>query len=230
MHIFSSVRFSHAFGEMVTVSFAHFNFILGVKTRIMSINMEVTTKEGLFMPKALLIVDYTNDFVAENGNLTAGAPAQAIEQRVCALADQFRAADDFVYLPTDLHTENDPYHPETKLFPPHNRLNTWGREYYGALQDWYLQHQDDPNVTAFPKRRYSSFAGTPLDEWLRERQVRDVTIIGVCTDICVLHTAIDAYNLGYNITVCKDAVATFNPAGQDFALAHFKNTLGARVI
>ncbi len=182
------------------------------------------------MSQALLIVDYTNDFVATKGSLTAGKPAQAIEQRVVALAEEFRARKDFVYLPTDLHVENDPYHPETKLFPPHNRLNTWGREYYGELQTWFLQHQAEQNVTAFPKRRYSSFAGTPLDQWLRERNVRDVTIIGVCTDICVLHTAIDAYNLGYNITICQDAVATFNPDGQKFALAHFKNTLGAKVI
>ena len=31
----------------------------------------------------------------------------------------------------DLHFEEDPYHPETKLFPPHNIEGTSGRHLYG---------------------------------------------------------------------------------------------------
>lgn len=182
------------------------------------------------MSKALLIVDYTNDFVAADGKLTAGEPAQLIAPAINALAEQFRASGDFVFLPTDLHVAGDPYHPETKLFPPHNEENTWGRAYYGDLQTWYDQHQAETNVCAFPKRRYSSFAGTPLDQWLRERRISDLHIVGVCTDICVLHTAIDAYNLGYDITIHSAACATFNPDGQTFALNHFKNVLGATVL
>lgn len=182
------------------------------------------------MTEALLIVDYTNDFVAEDGKLTAGAPARAIAPEVNRLAEKFRAAGDFVFLPTDLHVAGDPYHPETKLFPPHNEENTWGRAYYGDLESWFQAHQKEQNVIAFPKRRYSSFAGTPLDQWLRERQITSVHIIGVCTDICVMHTAIDAYNLGYTITIHQDACATFNPGGDAFALNHFKNSLGATII
>ena len=37
----------------------------------------------------------------------------------------------------DLHTENDPYHPETKLFPPHNLEGTEGRKLYGSIQEIY---------------------------------------------------------------------------------------------
>ncbi|MCI1283898.1 MAG: cysteine hydrolase [Lacticaseibacillus songhuajiangensis] len=182
------------------------------------------------MPKALLIVDYTNDFVAPAGKLTAGTPAQSIAPAINRLAEAFRAQQDFVFLPTDLHVAGDPYHPETKLFPPHNEEGTWGRAYYGDLETWYQQHKAETNVQAFPKHRYSSFAGTPLDQWLRERHVTDLHIVGVCTDICVLHTAIDAYNLGYTITIHSDACATFNPDGQNFALDHFKNVLGATVL
>ncbi|HBF74894.1 MAG TPA: isochorismatase, partial [Lactobacillus sp.] len=50
-----------------------------------------------------------------------------------------------------------------------------------------------------------------------------------CTDICVLHTAVDAYNLGYNIIVHKDGVAALTPAGQDWALGHFEHVLGAKI-
>ena len=54
-------------------------------------------------------------------------------------------------------------------------------------------------------------------------------ISGVCTDICVLHTAISAYNLGYKISVPAEGVASFNQKGHEWALAHFKNSLGAEV-
>ncbi|WP_179395799.1 cysteine hydrolase family protein [Lacticaseibacillus absianus] len=179
------------------------------------------------MSKALLIIDYTNDFVAPTGALSAGAPAQAIASRIVELAEQFRAAGDFVFLPTDVHVPGDPYHPETKLFPPHNVRGTWGREFYGPLSPWVAAHADARTVTVFDKTRYSSFAGTPLDLWLRERAVDDLHLVGVCTDICVLHTAVDAYNLSYPLTIHQDAVATFKPGGQAWALDHFKTVLNA---
>ncbi len=182
------------------------------------------------MPKALLIIDYTNDFVAAQGALSAGAPAQAIAARIVALAEQFRAAGDFVYLPTDVHTPHDPYHPESKLFPPHNVRGSWGRELFGPLAPWYKQHQAEANVTLFDKTRYSSFAGTPLDLWLRERRVTELHLVGVCTDICVLHSAVDAYNLNYPLVIHQDAVATFKPGGQAWALDHFKTVLNASIV
>lgn len=80
---------------------------------------------------ALLIIDYTNDFVADKGALSCGATGQKIAPKIIELANQFVKNDDWVILPTDVHTPNDPYHPETKLFPPHNVRGTWGREFYG---------------------------------------------------------------------------------------------------
>ena len=52
---------------------------------------------------------------------------------------------------------------------------------------------------------------------------------GVCTDICVLHTAVDAYNKGYRIHVHADAVASFNPEGHTWALQHFTETMGVQL-
>ena len=80
------------------------------------------------------------------------------------------------------------------------------------------------------KTRYSSFAGTDLDLRLRERHVDTLHLVGVCTDICVLHTAVDAYNLGYQLVIHENAVASFDAAGHDWALRHFKNTLGATIV
>lgn len=180
--------------------------------------------------EALLIIDYTNDFVADQGALTCGKAGQALDQQITRLAEEFRQAGKWVYLPTDVHQPNDPYHPESRLYPAHNVRGTWGRQLYGQLGQWYQAHQDDPRVVLMDKTHYSSFSGTPLDLRLRERKIDTVHLTGVCTDICVLHTAIDAYNLNYQIVVHQNAVATFNPAGQDWALNHFKTVLNAQVV
>lgn len=180
--------------------------------------------------QALLIIDYTNDFVADEGALTCGQPGQVLAPTIVALAEQCRAAGDWVLLPTDVHTPNDPYHPESRLFPPHNVRDTWGRELYGPLKSWYTAHQSETNVWEFDKTRYSAFAGTDLDLRLRERHVTTLHLVGVCTDICVLHTAVDAYNLGYQLVIHEAGVASFDTAGHAWALNHFKTCLGAEVV
>lgn len=179
--------------------------------------------------KALINIDYTVDFVAEDGALTCGEPGQQIEEKVTELTKAFHEQGDLVVLAIDLHEEQDPFHPETKLFPPHNIRGTAGRNLYGSLQVLYDMIQHDENVIYIDKTRYSAFAGTNLAQKLRERGVTEVHLIGVCTDICVLHTAVDAYNLGFSIVVHRDAVASFNLAGHDWALGHFASSLGAEV-
>ena len=79
------------------------------------------------------------------------------------------------------------------------------------------------------KRHYSAFSGTDLDIRLRERHVTKLVLTGVLTDICVLHTAIDAYNLGYEIEIPVSAVASITEEAHQFALNHFKNVLGAKI-
>ncbi|NAO99777.1 isochorismatase family protein [Halomonas sp. MG34] len=180
--------------------------------------------------RALINVDYTYDFVAEDGKLTCGEPGQAIEDNIVSLTEKFITAGDYVVLAIDAHLEGDALHPEARLFPPHNIIGTSGRNLYGSLANLYEQYKDKENVYYRDKTRYSAFAGTDLELKLRERGIEEVHIIGVCTDICVLHTAVDAYNKGFKIVVHKGAVASFNQAGHEWALGHFENTLGASVI
>ena len=181
------------------------------------------------MTKALLIIDYTNDFVADNGSLTCGKPAQAIEDYLLSLANNFLDNGDYVIFPTDGHT-GDKFSPEYKLFPPHNIVGTPGQELYGKLKTWFQEHKDSNRVYQFNKNRHSSFQNTNLDNYLRERKIDDLWLTGVCTDICVLHTAIAAYNLNYKITIPKKGVATFTKYGNEWAFDHFKNALGATLI
>ncbi len=180
------------------------------------------------MKKALIIVDYVYDFVADDGRLTCGKPGQVIESKILSLINEFKTSGDFVAVATDLHDESDMYNKERTMFPLHC-FDKKGQALYGNVKtsvDNVPSHQ----IININKNRYSAFFATSLDLKLKERNVKEVHLVGVCTDICVLHTAVDAYNLGYEITVYKDGVASFNQAGHEYALTHFENVLSAKVI
>lgn len=182
------------------------------------------------MKKAFINIDYTVDFVAEHGALTCGKPGQAIEEAITSLTEKFIEENHYVIFAIDAHKKEDNFHPETRIFPPHNIIGTKGRDLYGSLNTLYENNKQKESVYWMDKTRYSAFAGTDLELKLRERGITEVHLAGVCTDICVLHTAVDAYNKGFDIVVHKHAVASFNPIGHDWALQHFTSSLGAKVI
>jgi nicotinamidase-related amidase len=187
-------------------------------------------EKGEMSKKALINIDYTFDFVADEGTLTCGKPGQEIEKKLVSITEEFIHNGDDVFFTIDLHEAGDENHPETKLFPPHNIRGSIGRDLYGSLQRVYEENKHKEHVHYLDKTRYSAFAGTNLAIQLREREITEVYLVGVCTDICVLHTAVDAYNQGFTIYIYKDAVASFNPAGHDWALGHFQNSIGAEIL
>ncbi|MGT2908093.1 cysteine hydrolase family protein [Streptococcus dentiloxodontae] len=182
------------------------------------------------MTKALISIDYTYDFVADDGKLTAGKPAQAISERIAQVTQEAYDRGDYIFFAIDGHDEGDSFHPETKLFPPHNIKGTAGRALFGPLADFYDNSRADSRVFWMDKRHYSAFSGTDLDIRLRERDVKTIILTGVLSDICVLHTAIDAYNLGYKIEVVSSAIASITEEAHQFALGHMKNVLGAKIL
>ncbi|GLF86132.1 isochorismatase [Bacillus safensis] len=182
------------------------------------------------MGKALICIDYTVDFVADDGKLTCGKPGQAIESKITEITSSFIDEGHFVVFAVDHHEEEDHYHPETKLFPPHNIRGTEGIELYGQLSSLFHTSKHLKHVYYMEKTRYSAFAGTQLEMKLRERGITELHLAGVCTDICVLHTAVDAYNKGFELVIHENAVASFNEAGHEWALSHFEQSLGAKVV
>ena len=55
-------------------------------------------------------------------------------------------------------------------------------------------------------------------------------VVGVCTDICVMHTVADLRNRNYDVEVPKDCVASFDQDNHEFALKHMKSVLGAEIV
>lgn len=186
-------------------------------------------KGELILKKALIIIDYVNDFVETDGKLTCGPPAQDIENNISQIIEEFSKSDDFIVVASDNHDENDIYNPEHNLFPTHCISGTPGCNLYKNVLS-AVNKANPKKLIKIEKLRYSAFAGTNLDLKLRERNISHIYLVGVCSDICVLHTAVDAYNLGYHIYVYENGIASFNAKGHAFALQHFKNALGATII
>lgn len=180
------------------------------------------------MKKALIIIDFNNDFVADDGKLTCGKVAQDIDEKIAKTVAEFLKNGDFIVNACDNHIENDPYSIEAGRFPAHC-FDDYGKSLYGETKK-AVDLVPPEKYLYIPKARFSAFAGTQLDMKLRERGINELVLVGVCTDICVLHCAVDAYNLGYKISVLKDGVASFNSEGHKFALSHFKNTMGITII
>ncbi|RYM05083.1 cysteine hydrolase [Sporolactobacillus sp. THM7-7] len=156
--------------------------------------------------EALLVIDMSNDFVADNGGLTAGKPAQKIVPYIKDLADRFKRDGKLVVFCMDAHAENDPHF---KLWPPHNVKGTWGAKLYGALGEWYETHKEAAGVIFVPKPEYDAFIGTNLDQILQAYHIDTVHLTGVCTDICDFLTAYGAYSRGYRTIAHRGGMATF---------------------
>lgn len=95
---------------------------------------------------ALIIVDYSVDFIADDGKLTCGVPGQKLENFLVNRINQFNENRDDIFFMMDLHYENDDFHPESKLFPPHNIEGSVGRQLYGEVGKLYESIKTQNNV------------------------------------------------------------------------------------
>lgn len=171
------------------------------------------------MKQAVLVVDMLNDFVHPDGALCVAA-APMILPVVTEAVKAHRAKGDLIIYVCDRHATDDA---EFQMFPPHAIKGTKGADIVCELAPL-------PGDILVPKRRYSGFFGTGLDLALREKGVTSLVLVGVCTNICVLYTAADARNLGYEVTVYADAVAGLSDKAHDWALQEMRTTLGCRVM
>ncbi|MGT2888131.1 cysteine hydrolase family protein [Streptococcus didelphis] len=181
--------------------------------------------------KALISIDYTYDFVDDKGSLSAGLAVQKISESIAKSTEEAYQKGYYIFFTIDNHDQDDDYHPESKLFPPHNINGTKGRDLYGHLGDIYKQIKaDKKKVFWIDKKYYSAFSGTELDLSLRQRGIDTLILTGVLTDICILHTAIDAYRLGYKVEIVTSAIASNSIENHKWALNHCKTVLGASLV
>ncbi len=169
---------------------------------------------------ALIVIDMLFDFVDKNGALYVGPTVNKIVPKVKDKIEQARAHGDLVIYLTDNHTPNDR---EFELFRRHAVKGTPGARIIPEL----TPRKGD---TVVPKRRFSGFHGTKLEQVLKENRIRHVEVTGVCTSICVMDTVGGLRDRDYAVTVDRKAVADFDQRMHRFALERMKKTYGAEIV
>jgi len=176
------------------------------------------------MPGVTIVVDVLNGFCKE-GNLASPRCLKAIP-RIKDVIEVRRSAGDMLIFLADTH---DPDDREFEVFPLHCVRGTHEADVVEELKPFL------PESHLIRKRRYSGFFETDLEAVLSGAAPQRVTVVGVCTDICVMHTVADLRNRDYRVIVPSIAVETFDGPGhpaeevQRFALAHLAGVLGASV-
>ena len=167
------------------------------------------------MSDAVLVVG----FLEPGHNLYCGDDARKIIPNVKRLIEEEQSQGSKVFFICDTH---DPDDLEFQNFPVHCVRGTREAEVIPELSGYEGE--------VIRKRRYSAFFETDLEQRLADLKPDTITICGVCTDICVMHTAADARNRDYRVEVPTACVATFDPEAHKYALQHIEKILGAKLV
>jgi len=196
---------------------------------------------------ALIIVDLQNDF------LPGGALAVPGGDEVIPLANELQRRFDAVLATQDWHPPDHgsfaANHPGKKpgdrimldgieqiLWPVHCVQNTRGAEFapsFGTKRIDHVFHKGiDPRIDS-----YSAFfdnahrRSTGLADYLKDRAIKDICLLGLALDYCVKYSALDARQLGLNTHVVLDGCRgiDLHPEDVDLALKEIK-AAGAAVV
>ena len=165
---------------------------------------------------AILLLDPYNDFLSEGGKLWERT--KAIAERVNLLdnlrsiiADARKAGVKIYFVPHHRWTEGDYLH--WKHATPYQMASsgrqtfargTWG----GAFHDDFQVRPGD--ILISEHWGSSGFANTDLDHQLKQYGIDRLICIGLLANTCIEATARFGMELGYHVTLVKDATAAFS--------------------
>ncbi len=193
---------------------------------------------------ALLVIDVQNDFCP--GGTLAVTGGDEIVSGINALMPDF----DAVILTQDWHpaghssfasTHNAdpmsmtqmPYGPQV-LWPDHCIIGTSGAAFHKGLNtdaaDMIIRKGYNPAIDS-----YSAFfendhtTPTGLFGYLQTRGIDTLTLVGLATDFCVNYSAVDAANLGLNVTVRTDLCRAIDFDGSLAAAVDGMKSVGVNI-
>ena len=183
------------------------------------------------LTRALILVDVQNDF-CEGGSLAVAGGAEVarrIGEHVLSHGDEYAvivATADWHDDP-GAHFAKEPDYVNT--WPAHCRIGTDGALFHPAAEAAFEQVE-----AVFRKGHhsaaYSGFEGfttegerqVALADWLRDRAIEQVDIVGIATDHCVRATALDAAEEGFETTVLLNLTTGVARETTDAAIASMR--------
>jgi nicotinamidase-related amidase len=152
------------------------------------------------MKTAIIVVDMLKDSIKDGNNHEAAKQARAIIPRINRLTEKARHHSFPIFF------ANDSFLPGDFIFrgkmKEHALRGTEGAQVIDELN----QTSGDIQL---PKRRFSAFFKTDLDQTLRLHGVERVAIAGINSHWCVLCTAFDALSNDFHTCIVSDCCASF---------------------
>jgi nicotinamidase/pyrazinamidase len=183
------------------------------------------------MHRALIVVDVQNDF-CEGGSLAVNGGGD-VAAAITDLIGDASAGYAQVVATRDHHIEPGDHFAESPDFehswPPHCIAGTEGVGFHPNFAPAVAAGSVD---AVFSKgdysAAYSGFEGTnengiALSDWLRERNVEQVDVVGIATDHCVRATALDAASEGFRTQVLLNLTAGVAPVTTEHALDQLRD-------
>jgi nicotinamidase/pyrazinamidase len=180
------------------------------------------------LTRALILVDVQNDF-CEGGSLAVVGGTE-VARRISAHV--LRHGDEYAAIVATADWHDDPgahfaEHPDyVDSWPVHCRIGTDGALFHPAAGPAF-EHVEAIFRKGRHEAAYSGFEGfttegdarVALADWLRDRAVEQVDVVGIATDHCVRATALDAAEEGFETTVLLNLTAGVARETTDAALA-----------
>jgi len=166
--------------------------------------------------EALVVIDMLNDFVS--GALRCER-ADRIIPNIKRLIETARKHGVPVIYSNDAHLPTDF---ELKKWGEHAMKGTLGGEVIPELKPV-------KGDCVMEKRAYSGFFETGLNSLLQGLQVDTLILTGLHANMCVRHTAADAFFRGYKIVVPNDATEAFTEKDYKEGLKYLKNVYNAEI-
>jgi nicotinamidase-related amidase len=185
---------------------------------------------------ALLVIDPYNDFISEGGkfwgHLKTVAEANNCVPNMLRVLNAARAAKLRVFYP--LHRRYRPGDYETWKYIAPVQKRSWSHKAFeygtwgGEIRSGFEPQPGD--VVAQEHWCSSGFANTDLDLQLKKHGIDQLIVIGLIAHTCVEATVRYAAELGYDVTMVKDATADYSDVEMHAALdVNIPNYAGAIV-
>jgi len=172
--------------------------------------------------KAVIVIDMLNDFVT--GDLKCER-ANRIIPNLKKLIEAARKYKIPVIYSNDAHLPEDA-----------EVVHRWGKHAIKGTKGAEVIPQLKPTEKDYivEKRTYSGFYETGLEPLLRSlyhgEGVKTVILGGLHTNLCVRHTAADAFFRGYKILVAKDGVEAFTQEDHEQGLKYLEYAYNAKLM
>ena len=177
---------------------------------------------------ALLVVDPYNDFMSEGGKLFDVTKPQAdsvgFYENMRKLIPAVREAGIKVFIVPHHRTRPSDFENWAAVNPTQQETKkkscfedgAWGGQFHPEFGP------KAGDVIALEHWAQNGFANTDLDAQLKQHGIKKLLFVGFIANSCVEATARMGMELGYHVTLVKDATAAFNPEGMIAARVNAK--------